>query len=219
MNYDKYITFSRYNEPLVFPTYLKKACEYIKRELPEVKLITNTNGDFLDNWRFELPIDEISIMDYDNRGLDWCRKRLKACGCTIDAIEEPYIYAHYKDMKILYFTNWSQHCIINNRGGSLPEYNKKIRDYKCTEPNYFIGINYDGTVSPCCNIRNDIESHRDYILGDLNKNSLEEILESNKRKDFILNCNNAVFEEKSPCYQCLNTGGRYTKEKGGIRYE
>jgi len=103
--------------------------------------------------------------------------------------------------------------IINNRGGAL-NIKTPPRTEPCYEPTYFIGINYDGTVSPCCNIRNDIEKHKPYIFGDLNKQSLSEILNSQKRKDFI----NQLFLKQFPdiCKNCSKGAGRYTRDQPSI---
>ena len=157
-------------------------------------------------------------MDYDNRGLEVCKTRLINWGCEIDEIVDNFIYAHCNSMKILYYTNWQDNYIPGNRGGSLP-IEEPIRDYPCTEPQYFVGINYDGTISPCCNIRNDIEHHKPFILGDLNKDCFESIALALKRYNFISYCEKVCFDIKSPCYRCSNKGGRYTRENGGIRYE
>ena len=77
INYSGYITFSRYNEPLAFTALLNQACEYIKKELPNCTLVTNTNGDFLTKKNLHnLYIDELSIMDYDNKGMEYCKNKL-----------------------------------------------------------------------------------------------------------------------------------------------
>lgn len=218
-NYNGYITFSRYNEPLAYPDTLNKVCKYIKRELPNCILVTNTNGDYLSKEIIQsLNIDELSIMDYNNKGMQLCIEELLKYGCKIDKIVNNFIYGHYKNMKILYYVDWKNNCIPGNRGGILP-FNMPIRTYPCYEPKYFIGINYDGTVSPCCNIRNDIYKQKKYIIGDLNKESLYSILKSKTRKNIIDFCQNTDFSPCSPCYRCTNTGGRYTRDKGGIEYE
>lgn len=165
-----------------------------------------------------MAIDELSIMDYDNKGMEWCKNHLIELNCTIDEIEKNFIYAHYNNTKILYYVNWQDNYTPGNRGGSLP-IDEPIREYPCSEPLYFIGVNYDGTISPCCNIRNDVEAHKPYILGDLHEHSLTEILLSVNRGNFIHICKKAEFEPNSPCYRCSNKGGRYTRENGGIRYE
>ena len=219
MNYSGYITFSRYNEPLAHINILNHVCRYLRQELPKCTLVTNTNGDYLSAEVIQkLNIDELSIMDYDNKGIQFCVDKLNSWHCEIDEIVNNFIYAHYKNMKILYYVNWKDNYTPGNRGGLLP-IEEPIRDYACTEPLYFIGVNYDGTVSPCCNIRSDIDAHQLYIIGDLNKTPLEEILSSTKREEMINYCKKAKFEPNSPCYKCSNKGGRYTRENGGIKYE
>lgn len=219
-NYNGAITFSRYNEPMAMIEYFKSTLKEIKNYLPNNKLITNTNGDFItyDNLT-NLLIDELTIMDYDQMGFEFCKQRLLDAGAEIQWIKDNYIYATRDKIKILYYVNWQNNRKITDRGGFLKEYSKTIRTKQCFEPLYFVGVNYDGTVSPCCNIRNDIEQHKDYIIGDLHKNNLNEILNSNKAINFSKDCFNGRFTKNSPCYYCENCGGRYTSGKGGIFYE
>jgi MoaA/NifB/PqqE/SkfB family radical SAM enzyme len=159
-------------------------------------------------------------MDYDNKGIEWCQNKLKSCNCKIEKIKNQFIYANYNNMKILYYTDWQKYTSFYNRGGSLKDYTPSFaRILPCIAPQYFIGINYDGTVSPCCNIRNDIDFQKPYILGDIHNKTLTEILNSEKRLKFIKDCANAKFDIASPCYNCFGGGGRYIKEKGGIDYE
>ena len=219
-NYNGAITFSRYNEPLSCYKFLNYAIKEIKKILPNCKCITNTNGDYISNiGKDELLIDELTIMDYDNKGKSFAISQLNKFGATIDKIEEKYIYASRGDMKILYYLNWEQNRHITDRAGLLPEYTKIIRDRSCYEPKYFVGINYDGTVSPCCNIRNDCESTKPYIIGDLRKSSLSEILTSDKATAFTKQCELGNFDGLTCCRTCDNIGGRYTRGKGGISYE
>lgn len=218
--YKNPITFSRYNEPLSRHEILKKRISQIKAILPDNKLITNTNGDYLENEVLDdLLIDELTIMDYDGIGVDKCIEKLEAVGATIDKIKLPYIYAHRNKMDILYVVDWQNIRQITDRGGSLPKYSGEIRQRKCYEPTYFIGVNYDGTISPCCNVRNDLEENKAYISGDLHENTLSEILESEKATNFRNDCAMAKFTEGSPCYRCDNTGGRYTRGGASIDYE
>lgn len=218
-NYKNYISFSRYNEPFSHIQQFKSRVEFIKRSLPEATLVTNTNGDYLSEENLQgLFIDELTIMDYDCRGLYWCLKKLIQCNCEIDNVKNQYIYAHYDNMKIIYYVDWPKHSQINDRGGSLNQYSLLERNRPCLEPQYFIGINYDGTVSPCCNIRNDIEQHQEYIMGNLNSTTLTSIITSPKFESFRDVCAAGRFEEGSPCYYCQNGGGRYTRDKGGIDY-
>lgn len=220
MNYSNYISFSRYNEPMAQIDYFKSCLKQIRSALPKCVLVSNTNGDYLTEENLNgLEIDELSIMDYDNKGLEYCINKLTSNNCIIDNIQDYFIYAHYENIKILYYVDWQKHSMITDRGGNLTQYKNAVRAFPCNEPQYFIGINYDGTVSPCCNIRNDSnDKQKSFILGDLHSQSLSSILESPNRKEIITKCGNADFSNDSPCYCCLNNGGRYTRENGGIVY-
>lgn len=214
------ITFSRYNEPLSDIKTFKERLLYIREYLPNTKLVTNTNGDFVTKENLDgLEIDELSIMDYDMLGMEQCQKRLEQLGAQIIEIRESYILAQYNKMKILYCTNWVNNRLITDRGGILPEYSGSSRDYPCYEPKFFCAINYDGTVSPCCNIRNDIEQHKPYIIGDLHYSTLQEVLTSQKACMFREKCAVGDYEGSTPCHHCANMGGRYTAEKGSIFYD
>ena len=62
-NYSNYISFSRYNEPLSHRDILEDRIKYVRKVLPDTKLVMNTNGDY--DWK-DIDIDELTIMDYDN---------------------------------------------------------------------------------------------------------------------------------------------------------
>ena len=219
-NYNHAISFSRYNEPMSYIDEFKAAVAYIKQQLPGAPLVTNTNGDFLCEKNFDgLLIDQLTIMDYDNKGLGKGIQQLLECNCEIININYPYIRAKRKDMDIIYYVDWPRHARISDRGGSIPQYSMmNRRTAPCYEPMYFIGVNYDGTISPCCNIRNDIKSQQDYIFGDLHTNSLSDILNTETYQQFVEACQCGSFKEGS-CEYCSNGGGRYTREEGGIEYE
>lgn len=218
--YEGAITFSRYNEPLSHIEIFRQRLKEIRRILPSNKLITNTNGDYLTRESLrDLPLNELTIMDYDRKGVIKCIQQLEACDAHIDEVTYPYILASLGDMKILYFTDWLDQKTITDRGGFLSEYSVSRRQVSCFEPMYFVGINYDGTVSPCCNVRNDIPALKPYILGDLHDSTLNEILISPNATKFRCDCCEGVYKEGSPCYYCSNKGGRYTQGGNGIRYE
>lgn len=214
------ITFSRYNEPMSHIDIFKERLKQIKKFLPDNKLITNTNGDFITKENLEgLLVDELTIMDYDKLGLGGCLNKLSDAGVVVSEVKYPYIYGRFENIEILYFVDWTDNRNITDRGGFLKEYSFKKRTSVCHEPKYFVGINYDGTVSPCCNVRNDVEAHKPFIIGNINEESLSSILEDKSTILFVENCENGKFEENSPCYFCANSGGRYTTGRNGIHYE
>lgn len=184
-NYSKFISFSRYNEPFMHRNILEERIRYIRMNLPNVTLVSNTNGDFS---TLLVDIDQLTVMDYDNNKQEICTPS-------------------YRVMKL---------GPINNRGGAL-DIKSKRRDFPCYEPTYFVGVDYTGDVMPCCNLRHDVKEHKPFILGNLNKNSLEEILNSNKAIWF----RKAVASGKqkyfpSVCKECLKEEGRYTRNNPSI---
>jgi len=218
LKYKGVLTYSRYNEPMSHSDIFKKYLNKAKEILPDVKLISNTNGDFINKENMQdLNIDELTIMNYDNKPLDYILTKLKNANINIEKIEEDYIHASFNNIKILVVVNFST-IKLNNRGGVLAEIKSNIRIDACFEPTYFIGIDYTGDVVPCCNIRHDINSHKPYIFGNIYKSTLKHIIDSSKYNDFKTNCANGIFQEHSPCYTCNKEAGRYTKNIPSINY-
>lgn len=219
-NYLGKFSFSRYNEPFSQWEYFEQCLSLIKGYFPYATLVTNTNGDYLNKDIIQKTlINELTIMDYDCRGKDWCIHKLREWNIQNIQEYENYLLGVIDNKKILYYPNWPQVANISDRGGILNEYSQTIRNYPCFEPFHFLGINYDGTVSPCCNIRNDNISHQPYILGSLKNNTLKDILLSDKTLQFKQKISNGDFTSEMPCYYCNNKGGRYSRPDGDIIYE
>lgn len=225
-NYKGYISFSRYNEPFAYFTEDESSwwqVNALRENLPNCTFVCNTNGDYLTEKIFKKAaekIDELTIMNYDGLTKEECQNRLiEFTGNVNIKIEErdKGLYTEFEGMKVLYVVDW-KNWNITDRGGSLPEYSSKERMTVCCEPKFFMGINYDGSISPCCNIRPDIPKHERFIMGNVNKKSLNEIYFSEKWLSF--ECIAAgIFLENTPCEFCQNHGGRYTRERGGIFYD
>jgi len=214
------LTFSRYNEPLSMYNLLKERLLEARRILPHVKLVTNTNGDYVSKEVLDgLEIDELSIMDYDCKGMMKCKEHLNESGCTMTDEDYPFIYAKKDDMDIIYYVDWPKHHINTYRGGNLNNainMKKELRTESCYEPTYFIGIDYNGSVTPCCEIRSDSKSQKEYILGNVNKESLKEVYFNEKGRLFRQNTMYKNFS--TPCMYCSKKPGRYTRNKPGMRY-
>jgi len=184
LSFNKVISFSRYNEPFSDKELLMKRIAYIREMLHDVILVTNTNGDYDTSG---VDIDQITEMDYDMN-------------------KKHYTSADGK-YRVTGLTE------INNRGGALQMKQVK-RDFPCFEPKYFIGIDYTGMVTPCCNIRSDVPIHKPYVLGSLKFETLQEIFESKKAEKF----RDDVAHMRFPniCEGCGKKPGRYTRDNGGI---
>jgi len=136
-NYSNFISFSRYNEPFMHRDVLEKSIKYIREKLPFATLVCNTNGDFDYDG---IDIDQLTVMDYDNN-MD-------------EFVDE---HGTFRIMKLKK---------INNRAGAL-NIKQKERNFPCYEPQFFVGVDFNGSVVPCCNIRSDIKKHKRFILGNL----------------------------------------------------
>lgn len=208
INYNNYISFSRYNEPLANIPYLLKSISILKKYAPSAKYVTNTNGDFLtkDNIKQLIwYIDELTVMDYDCNGREDLRKILNNV-ITVNNVD----YGELNGMKVCINHNTFDK---NSRGGILDEYNCHRNIDKCFEPIYFMAIDYNGNAMPCCNFRSDYSKHKKFMLGNLYNTSLLDIIKYNSEK--INKLTNCLYIE---CKVCNKITGRYTRDNSSILY-
>ena len=190
--YSNYISLSRYCEPLAFREILDSRIAYIRKHLPKVTIVANTNGDY----DYEgVDIDELTVMDYDF-------KLHKDQLGPVKRTSRPFVVRNMRLGK------------INYRGGALEVHKKFVRDFPCYEPVHFIGIDFNGSVMPCCNLRSDVSLHENYILGNIENNTLLEIYNLQHSKDFRDKVGNLDFP--NVCIRCTKKSGRYTSEKPNI---
>ena len=110
--------------------------------------------------------------------------------------------------------------MMNSKGGIISRYEKVRRTEPCMEPTYFVAIDYNGMVTPCCHIRSDEPSHQGFILGDLHNHTLKEIYESRTANMFRKHTAMGTFEFYDPCRYCNKTPGRYIRDDApGIKWE
>jgi radical SAM protein with 4Fe4S-binding SPASM domain len=229
-NFNSIITYSRYNEPMYNIDLLNKRIKQAKEILPEIKLVFNTNGDYLtkENLNKISPyLDELSIMDYDCKGYKKCKNKMNLLNINNIKYENNFLYGKYKNMDIIYYLNWPKNHEIEDRGGLLQKIqevnfknNKQLRKKICLEPRYFIGIDYNGNITPCCHIRSDHNKHKEYILGNVKQQSLVDIYHSNKAKKIRESAKKGSFKRHNlePCLYCQKDPGRYTCDNPGIEY-
>ena len=104
------------------------------------------------------------------------------------------IYIEYKAI------DFSKHA--TDRGGFLKDGIKIIdKTSQCFLPNFHVAVDYDGNYTLCCNIRSDIEEHKNYILGNIKNNSIFDIFMGEKiiqfRKDLLIDG-----KKKGACSTC-----------------
>lgn len=221
-NYKGVISFSRYNEPLAFYDLTIQYVEYVRSKL-DIKIVANTNGDFLTSKSIEI-FDELTIMDYPGRGCVWWQNRLFKLGCTLVSADEEFLRLKSPlGADILVFLNFKQNATVEDRGGVIIASTQKFKNDRqrrqrpCYEPSKFLGIDYNGHTTICCNMNS--EFHLQYTTGNITNTSLSEILVSEKRKKYIdIMSSDKYTDYLSPCTYCQKDPGRYTRDEPGILY-
>lgn len=229
-NFQGTISYSRNNEPFADFRQLRAYTLAAAIMLPKVRLVTNTNGDFLTKTKILLSgIDELSIMDYDCKGMEKCKQQLLDWKATITDVINNVIYADLNGVKIAYCTDWPKNTVLEDKGGFLKKEGAlknmefradlALRDYPCVDPAYFLAIDYDGSVMPCCQMRHDNPEHKDFILGNVAKDKIEDILQSKKYIEILGNTSLCTGKDLPlPCQHCQKGVGRYTRDNPSIYF-
>jgi radical SAM protein with 4Fe4S-binding SPASM domain len=196
-NYSGTIIYSGYVEPLLHKR-IYADIEYIRNKLPDSNIELITNGDTLNDERIlklynsGLNILLISVYDgYEHlKNFRKIMNRLK-----IDKKKYMLRHRYYNKDKDFGMT-------ISNRAGNLINSEHKIPvvkeplKLKCNYPSYTFFIDYNGDVQMCSH-----DWGKKMIMGNINKNSIEEIWTSKKfslaRKKLNLGDRNF-----SPCNAC-----------------
>lgn len=228
LNFDGVISYSRNNEPFSNFDLLHKYTLKAKEVLPNVKLVTNTNGDFLKRNIIQTTvIDEISIMDYDGLGLPACIHKITSLGGDIEYIDSNVIYATVGNKKLAYCSDWTKNTLLEHRGGYITESvegmkfrnNLSLRDYPCVDPGRFLAIDYNGNVMPCCSMRSDNLAHEEYIMGNIHNETILEIFEKENNQKLINQINTSTgLNLPYPCQKCHKGLGRYMKDNPSIYF-
>jgi radical SAM protein with 4Fe4S-binding SPASM domain len=107
----------------------------------------------------------------------------------------------------------------NTRGGSLETINPKMRKTPCLSPYLALYVDYNGKVMPCCNLRSDIPSHAEFIIGDVNVSSLQEIFNNAKIKSLRNTLKSLdTLQQLAPCNECcfLDSDTHFQKDLEAI---
>ena len=198
-NANSLIHFSGFYEPMANIKLLKSRISFARNIMPNARYCINTNGDYVTKENLSgLYLDKLDIMDYDNKNMS--EEELGKLGILI------YRYNSSSGRKIgisknipliVYRSNWAEYAHLEDRAGSLKEdiyhnekkvawaYDKAIRNRPCREPKLHPVIDCHGNLLPCCHFGNFIPQHRKYILGNVKKNTIKEILSSKKAQQLI----------------------------------
>ncbi|GMO56786.1 MAG: hypothetical protein Ta2D_01930 [Rickettsiales bacterium] len=234
IEYNNTLSFHRYNEPLIDKDYIIKRVKEAREYLPHCYLFLNTNGDLLTKEILQelknAGLNQMRIQCYLGKNEEFdIEKVLKPrMQLLIDKLElgepiaissaKPTYYAmkfKVSDKMEIIFEAQDFAKIGNNRAGTL-----SLTSYKsfrpCNHPLYNMYIDYNGTCTPCCDFRFDIPDNKDFVLGDVSKNTIFEVFTSAK----YVNCRKQVCyygAKNSGCDSCLRHCSNITEKYGKLQ--
>jgi hypothetical protein len=185
IDYDKVITYSRYNEPLADRIILARLRQ-ARQLLPKACLSTHTNGDYLNRKYLdelkEAGLNRLRIQVYlgnnesfdDRKIITRMERRLKNLGLPYQMISAAHGIRYmaqivYEGMEVtLDARNFAVIGVDRGQTVKLPQ--PYARRSPCLIVFQHLYIDYDGTVVPCCNIRSDEPSHAPYLIDKLGEN-------------------------------------------------
>lgn len=189
----KTISFKGFMEPMsnidLFKEYIN-ICHSILS--PNIFLEASTNGDYLTKKNLDgLFLHQLNIMDYDCKGEAWWTNKMQSLNCAFihpTTKNEKLSFIHESVNLIQISLNWPKEHKIENRAGVLDEtllsqYHvdfSTLRTLDCPEMEYYLSITHNGFIMPCCHMRDDIEHHKPYIMGDLKQQKITDILTNEK---------------------------------------
>lgn len=181
IDYSEEVTYSRYNEPLSYRDVILKRIKQARDFLPNAKLRTNTNGDFINiEYIHELKeagLNELFIQQYlANNELYNHEKMKKRILEKIQSLGVGYsIISDIENHRIEYNLNIpgiTVHIRARNfayegtsRTDLVSKFNEEyVRTAPCKQPFNNMYIDYNGYIMVCCNTRSDIPEHADGIM-------------------------------------------------------
>ena len=200
IEYDGILNFHRFNETLADKELILKRLKQARSKLPKAKLGIFSNGDYLTRKYLDalknagMSYMIISYYLKKNESFEKTRvlkpamqKMAKKLNLdyevSIDTPQEYGVSFKYPGVDYILYRCWNPNTGGIDRGGVITQISKresKKRDYGCHFPLLIIYIDYNCLVIPCCNLRSDVDSHKDFIMGDMREMDLFEVFSSPK---------------------------------------
>ena len=191
IDYDGYITYSRYNEPTSHKELFLKRIKQAREILPKALLKTNTNGDYITREYIEdlqeAGFDELYIQQYLGNNEKYNHDKMKRRAMKkIAKLDLPYaILVDIPGAKLEYdlkYKNMIIHIRSRNfdidgssRGDSVDAGTDYQRTQKCIQPFNNMYFDYNGSAMVCCALRSDVPGQESGIMGSIHDNSLADI--------------------------------------------
>lgn len=198
IDYSGMINFHRFNEPLANKELILKRVKQARKSLPKALLGIFTNGDYLDRDYLdslrEVGIGHITMSYYFGKNIEFDVENVikPAINKMANKLNLQYkevvnddrqygVRFIYDGMDMIYRA-WNPRVNASNRAGSINDecIPSVKRDFPCYYPLREIFIDYNGLVMPCCNMRSDVETHKQFVLGDIAEVDLFELFMNEK---------------------------------------
>lgn len=189
IEYDKSFNFHRFNEPLANRELILKRVKQAREKLPKAHFTIFSNGDYASKEYFqelrEAGVDNVLMSYYYGKEKSFDKERtilpaMKKMSQKLDlpyevvedSIQEYRVRFRVDGLNIDYRV-WNPEVGGQSRGGSLESMKRARRvDSGCFHPAISFYVDYNGLAMPCCHTRSDEPLHKDFILGDCNKQDL-----------------------------------------------
>ncbi len=151
--------------------------------MPDARLHTNTNGDYLNHAYLQKLHDaglrSLNIQLYlgNNDAYDHAATQARAAQ-TLQRLRVPSEVTNdvpgewyeerleFRDMAIrMYGRNFAVNG--TSRGDQVDIHRHYVRTSPCLMPFWSVYIDFNGALMPCCNFRSDVAAHADYVVGNL----------------------------------------------------
>ena len=198
INFSGEVAYSRYNEPTAFRDIFIKRIKQAREYLPNAKLRTNTNGDYMTKDYIEelesIGFNELFIQQYLSNNEVYNHKKVtKKMLKKIKKLDIPAeLIVDVDDHKIEYdlsYKNMTVHIRARNfafdgssRGDVVPIAMDYTRTERCLKPFDSMYVDYNGSVMICCNLRSDVEGHDIGYMGNAFDEKLDNIFSGDKYK-------------------------------------
>lgn len=230
------ISFQLYNQPILTHSDIEKINDVVSR----IKSLSNSEGlkyrmssnltkskemnysDILD-----VDIDEFYLTRYRSKdpSIEELTSNLPAIMELTKIEDGSFIYywikfrnnnkiktIHYQDFSIynndLELFNNSDVC-LSDKGGLLKEIPSCPKTTGCYKKN--LAISYNGKITGCCEIYANIDSNKEYIIGDCSIDTISKIVGSEKATDFYTSINYPMLFPE-PCKTCISKSTEHSIE-------
>lgn len=211
--YSETLAIGRYHEPLMYFDLTLNRIKIAKKHVPSMRIILNTNGDFLTSERLHLlcenGLSEIKIMKYQmdsfstKNGEYLCFQMAERLGKKIirkNIIENEICFMQLENESDMIVSVRSENYYSsrgNYRGALLNNMERSNRTIPCLVPKKSIDIDYNGCVLPCCNLISDSSLHKSYIIGNIMNSKIYDLYGTLLNSEFY----NAIFQGKFDNYE------------------